>query len=234
MLGMIGLVFAHKTGRSVADRIGVKEARVIPCEFIDRFVASCQRLRVIEAARPADGAEEVVKSPLHGPRISGFAEIGSDVPLPAHVGAITGRFQHLRNGRAILAQIARISLGSRIISQDADPGLVRMQAGQQRRPRRAAPGSIVELRIAQTLAREPIEIWGLNFATKAAEVGEPHVVVQYQDNVGLRHDLSSSGALCNGCGGQQGLAELAGLSCRTNGRQVRDFACGLMAEPVTS
>ena len=58
-----------------------------------------------------------------------------------------------------------------------------MQPGHQRRPRRAAEGTVVELREPDAFRRQPIQVRRLNLAAVAAEIGKAHVVGQDDDDV---------------------------------------------------
>ena len=75
------------------------------------------------------------------------------MPLAAHVGAVAVRLQHLRDRHAAVVEVAGVALGARVVGEDADAGLVRVQAGQQRGAARAAARRVVERAEAQPVAR---------------------------------------------------------------------------------
>jgi hypothetical protein len=64
-------------------------------------------------------------------------------------------------------------------------GLVRIEAGEQARPRRATARGVVELREAEAVGGECVECGRVDLAAVAAEIGEAHVVGEDDDDVGL-------------------------------------------------
>ena len=64
-----------------------------------------------------------------------------------------------------------------------DPGLVRVQAGQQGRPRGAAAGRIVGLGEAQAAAGEPVDVWSPDLAAEGARVRVAHVIYENHDDI---------------------------------------------------
>ena len=122
------------------------------------------------------------------PRCSGQVSVGlvrlrRDVPLAAHVGVVAAGLQHLRDRHAAVVEVAGVALRAGVVGEDADAGLVRMQAGQQRGARRAAARGVVELREAQAVGGEAVEVGRVDLAAVAADVGVAHVVVEDQDDV---------------------------------------------------
>ncbi len=105
------------------------------------------------------------------------------MPLAREVRRVAGRAQGLRDGHALVGQVARVAVRGVVEVQDADPDLVGVQPGHQRRARRAAAGGVVELRQPDALGREPVDVRGVDLAAEAADVGEPHVVREDQDDV---------------------------------------------------
>ena len=64
--------------------------------------------------------------------------------------------------------------------------LLRVEAGHQSTASGPAAGSVVELREAQAVLRERIEIRRLNLAAIATEVGVTEIIREDEDDVGLR------------------------------------------------
>ena len=70
-----------------------------------------------------------------------------------------------------------------LVVEPAQPGLMRIEPGDQRRPRRAAAGTVVELREPHAARRQRVEVRRRNLAAVAADVREAHVVDQHDDDV---------------------------------------------------
>src|SRR5690242_10853607 len=102
---------------------------------------------MIEAAGADDGAVEMVKTALQRPGVGRLGEIARNVPFAAEIGLVLLLLQHLRDGDAALVEVAGVAFGAVAVGEDADAGLVRMQASEQRSARRAAARGVVELRI---------------------------------------------------------------------------------------
>ena len=77
-----------------------------------------------------------------------------------------------------------LSLGLGVlVDHRADPHLVRVPPGHQRRPRRAAPGLIVKLGQRHPAAGERVDVRRRDFRPEAADVGVPQVVGQDEHDV---------------------------------------------------
>ena len=149
--GVVLLVRADEVRRLIADRIGVEEFRILLGLVLDVLVAARQRVGMIEASRPDDGAEELVEAALQRPGIRRFREIAGDVPLAAQIAPVVLALEHFGDGHAVAIQVAGIALRPGAVGENADPGLMRVEAGQKRGARGRAAGRIVELRIAQAV-----------------------------------------------------------------------------------
>jgi len=68
---------------------------------------------------------------------------------------------------------------------------VRVEPGEERGPGGAASGGVVELGEADAVAGEGIEVWRVDFASVATDVGEADVVAEDDEDVG---------SLGGGCG----------------------------------
>ncbi len=185
--GRFAVVLVDVGDGLVADGVGVEEAAVGLGLVLDVVVAARQRIGIVEAAGADDGAEELVEAALQGPGIGRLRQAARHVPLAAHVGLVAVGLERLGNGDAALVQVAGIALRTGIVGQDADTGLMRVQTGQHRCARGTAARRIVELREAQAVARQPVEVGRFDLAAVAAEVGIAHVVVEDENNVRLAH-----------------------------------------------
>ena len=87
---------------------------------------------IVEAAGADDGAEELVEAALQRPGVGRLRQVAGDVPLAAQVGPVASALEHFGDGHAVSVQIAGVAFAARVVGEDADPGLVRMEAGQQR------------------------------------------------------------------------------------------------------
>ena len=179
---VLGAVAAQELDRLVADRVGVEEARR-PRLVFGVVVAARERVGVIETAGADDGAEEVVETALHGPGIGRLDQVARHVPLATEIAAVARGLEHLGDGGAALVQVAGVAFRARVIRQDANAGLMRVQTREQRRARRTAARRVVELREAQAVTGQPVQMGRVDFAAVAADVGIAHVVVEDQKNV---------------------------------------------------
>ena len=175
-------LLVHEGAGFVGDRIGVVEAGR------QRFVlgiglAARQRAGLEERAAAGEGAEEAVEAAPRRPGLVGLAHLGTQVPLAGQAGRVAGGLQRLGDRHAVRIDRARVAARPVVVGEDADAGLVRVQAGEQRGARRAAARSVVELREAYAAACQAIEIRGPDLTAVAADVGEPHVVDENQDDV---------------------------------------------------
>src|SRR5262249_43135291 len=66
----------------------------------------------------------------------------------------------------------------------ADAGLVRVEAGHEAGPARAAAGGVVELGEAQAVLGQGVEVGGADLAAVTAEVGVAEVVGEDEKDVG--------------------------------------------------
>ncbi len=145
LVGILARVFLEERHRLVADGIRIEEAAVGLCLVLDVLVAPRQRVGVVEAAGADDRAVELVEPALQGPSVRRCLEVARDVPLAAHVGAVAVRLQGLRDRDAAIVEIASVAFWTRVVGEDADAGLMRMQPRQHRRARGAATRRVVEL-----------------------------------------------------------------------------------------
>ena len=120
------------------------------------------------------------------------------VPFADGGGMIAGGLEHLRDGDATGVERAAIAgegfalvarageTRAAIGGHEADAGLVRIQAGEQRSARRTTPRAVVELREAQPIGGERIEIRCADFTAVTSQVREAHVVGEDDEDVGFR------------------------------------------------
>ena len=167
----------------VADGVGQEErAR----GRVDALVVPGQRAGMVVAAGAGDDAVEGVEAPLPGPVVLGTVAIhvSGHVPLARHVGPVAGLPERLGDGHGIGVEVAGVAVDAVVVHHVTDVGLVRVQPGQQRRPRGAAAGGVVELAEAQPARRQPVQVGGGDLAAVATQVREAHVVVEDHDDVG--------------------------------------------------
>src|SRR4051812_1074404 len=79
--GTLLFVLPDIGGRLIADRVGIKERRILLGFVLDVVVTARQRARVVEAASSNDGAEEMVEAALQRPGVRRLREVAGDVPL---------------------------------------------------------------------------------------------------------------------------------------------------------
>ena len=170
--------------------IGVKKVRPESLVFhVD--LASRQRARLEIGATSGQGAEETVEAPARRPGIVRFPHFAREMPLARKAGGIARRLEHLGNRDAAVIDRARVATRPVIVREDADAGLMRMQAGKQRRARGAAACRVVKLREPDAAIRQPIEVRRPDFASVAADIRKSHIVDQDEHNVGPRHETST-------------------------------------------
>src|SRR3954454_138552 len=138
----------------------------------------------------------MVEAALHRPGVGRLGEAAGDMPLAAEIARIIPALERFGDRHATLVQIAGIAFRTVAVGEDADAGLVRMQAGQQRGARRAAARGVVELRVTQPVRRKTIEVRRLDLAAVTANVRKAHVVVEDEQDVGA---VGSFGAIRHVC-----------------------------------
>jgi len=183
------LVLPQEAHRVIADRIRIIKDRGLVIGVVfggDKPVLPAQGGRVEEIAIPADGAIELLKTALQGP--VGVVVVGAvavrDVPFAAHIRAVAGGAQYFRDRHALAIQVAAVTRVIAVHHHVADARLVRIQAGQQRRPRGAAARGVVELGEPEAVGRQRIQVRRLNLPAATAQVGKADVVGQDQQKIG--------------------------------------------------
>ena len=122
-----------------------------------------------------------------------------DVPLAGHVGLVAGGLEDLGEGDAAAVEVAGVARGMDLrIDHVADAGLVRVEAGEQRRAAGAAAGGVVEMGEAHAFFGEGVEVGRADFAAEAADIGVAEIVGEEDDDVRGR-------LVCGG--GEPGAAE---------------------------
>ena len=112
------------------------------------------------------------------------------MPFAAGVGCVTGGFQHFRKGDAAVTQSTEITRQFASSDKPADARLVRVEAGEQARARRAAAAGIVAAGETQAIRGEGVECRRADLATVAAEVRVAEIVGEDEENVGALVRLS--------------------------------------------
>ena len=93
------------------------------------------------------------------------------VPFAGVIGAVPGRLEHHRQQPRPLRPIGP-PLSARMIA----PHLLRVVAGQNRRPRRPTACRVVKLCVPQAVLRQPIQMRRFNLATVTAQIRVPQVI----------------------------------------------------------
>ena len=106
------------------------------------------------------------------------------MPLAGHERTVSARTQRLGNGDTVVTQVALVGPEPAIVDHVPHAGLVRVEAGQQRGPRRTAPGTIVGLGKADAACRQAIQVRRRDLGAIASQVRVAHVVGQDEHNVG--------------------------------------------------
>ena len=165
----------------------VREVEVLVLGHADRGVVL--RDHGIELARlAAEEAPEVVEAPGVRPAVEGARRalhvVGGQVPLAEGRGAVAVHLQRLRDGRAALGQLGRVS-GERAgqLAERAEPDRVVVAAGQGRRPGGRADRGDVEAVVAQALVGDPRQVRRLHRAAEGLRVAEAGVVDQHEQHV---------------------------------------------------
>ena len=150
---------------------------VIPLR-LDRLIAKRQPttpLRPKEIRCPGNDPVVAVEPALKRPLL--FAVI-ADVPLAGHQRVVAPWLEDLRDRDAFTvektaktrdAAIVRLGLG-RCVGHVPDPGLMRMQPGEQRRPRWAAAAGVVKLGEPEAIGGELVEVRSFDLPAVAADI----------------------------------------------------------------
>jgi len=148
-------------------------------------------------AAPTDQAVVAVKAALArcwmleiaGPPVIDFTgiKLTANMPFAGHHGLVIGFLENLGNRSAVVAQVALVSRRAEIEPHMTNPGLVRIEAGQERGPGRAAAGAIVHRGQRDTACRHGIDIRCSDLRAHAADIGKAHIVGEDQDDVGFAH-----------------------------------------------
>ena len=186
------------------DRFAI-EAEVIP-----------RRARVVKTA--GRGIEAPLKAAI-GWR---DALVLPHMPLAGHAGEIARITEHLGDGDTLVIEPAAIAGQLLVVGHVADPGLMRVETGEQARPRGAAAGGVVALGEPQAVCRQGIEVRRGDLAAVAAQVGEAHVIDQDHDDVRPRRRCRPGGRASRGGGADRRKAhETEDHATRSAGRRTR-------------
>ncbi len=190
-------ILTEERHRVVADRIGViKRFRAVFGIVFrrDEGVLTREAFGIVEAAEAANRPVEPIESPLHRP-VGGVAHRmrTGHMPLPGHRRVVARRLQHLGDRHGLVAQVSRVSrCAFHFPHHEPHPCLVRVEPGEERRTRGTAARAVVELREAQPVRRQRVELWSGNLAAVTSEIGIAHVIGEDE------HDIRS-GRRESGC-----------------------------------
>jgi hypothetical protein len=116
------------------------------------------------------------------------------MPFAGNAGVIAGRAEYLGKCHHPILQLPMNTARAwnDKVFEMAEPRLVRIGAGQQRRARRAAPRGVVELREPEPAGRQRIDVGCRYLASVATDIGESHVIDEDD------HDVRPCGAALGG------------------------------------
>ena len=113
---------------------------------VDVLLIVVPQLGPVEVVAAAAHAKEPVEAATHLRRQRGVSGHVAHMPLAGDVGPVAARLQHFGHGDAAFVEIALVTRGVRDeVRHVANPGLVRVDAGQQCGPRGTAAGEAVHL-----------------------------------------------------------------------------------------
>ena len=219
----------------LVDPIGVVEVLTVAFDVV---VPPGERHGIKEAARPVNRAVEGFEPPVERPvgallgfdHLARLAEVVGDVPLPAHAGGVARVAEGFGHRRTVGGEFTAVALGPTVVDHVPHPRLVRIATGHERRPGGAAPRGVVEVREADPVGGEPVEVRGANLAPEAPDVRVAHVVGHDQHEVGavLRDRRRGSGASERQAGHQKnrGRTDHAGRSRDAAGSTKADSRPG--------
>ena len=143
-----------------------------------------------------DDTEEAVEAPLSRRRMCLVADgppvrlagdvVAAHVPFAGHQRPVIREAEHLGDRRGVFTEVSLIGSGAQVRGHVTHAGLVRIEPGQERRPGWTAPRAVVHRREHESVARQGIEMRGLDFGSHDAEIRESHVVDQNENDVGFR------------------------------------------------
>ena len=107
-------------------------------------------------------------------------------PFTGHESLIASCSQCFGKGNTAVVQVSLVSSSSHVINHMADSRTMVIQTSEQRCPRRAAPGAVIELSKAHAFAGETVNVRGFDFATVTAKIGKPHIVCDNHDEIWWR------------------------------------------------
>jgi hypothetical protein len=106
------------------------------------------------------------------------------MPFADGIAPIADRPEGLGDRQAAVVQLAAVSGMTPVFRHVADPGLMRVEPGQEARPGRATAAGVVELGEPQAFRRQLVKGGCLDLTSVTADVGIPDVVRQDHNDVG--------------------------------------------------
>ena len=189
--GIRGRLGDHAAG-VVAD--GVRVVVIIPLR-LDSAILDHQTVRIEVVATAGQGAIEPVEATGEGIGVSQRARIRNGVTLHGYArrrvpfaciaGLVPVIPQDLADGDAVLSKVSLVCGADFVVGDHvAHARLVGVQAGQETRTCGTAPGAVVHLREAYAVLRHCVEVRRPDLRSVAADIGEPHIIDQDDDDVG--------------------------------------------------
>ena len=188
LVGHAGQVVLQEPDRAVGD-VGAEVVAVLErARGVDVVVVVHQLGRVLVGL----GVEEAVvavEAPLQGPAVVGPGRAGlgqrRHVPLAGGVAAVAVGGEQLGERARLAGDLAPVAGVPGVeVRQAADPGVVVVATGEQRRPGGRAHRGGVEARVAQAAGGQAVDGGRGDLGAVAAEVAEPDVVEDHDEDVG--------------------------------------------------
>ena len=187
------VMFTNEPHRLVRKRIRVVVARRTIfgiAERRDACVVAREHRRIKVIPRSDNCAVEPIEAPLDRPTVLWTVRpdmrVLREVPLARHVSGITGGPQNFGNCQATLIQFPAITIVTSVPGHVANTSLMWIQTCEQSCSRGAATRRVVELREAQSILRERVEVGRLNLPTETTNVRVTNIVRENDDDVRAR------------------------------------------------
>src|SRR5260221_2212589 len=105
------------------------------------------------------------------------------MPLPSHPGEVTRLLQHLRDGDALVIQLAPIGRLSEILIHCSDARLMGIKPAQKRSAGGAAASLVIKLREPNAALCQIVDVGRMYFPAIAADIRVSHVVRKDNDDI---------------------------------------------------
>ena len=187
LIGTTRLTLADHPDRLVGEIVGEEVAVGILID-LDDVVVLHQPVRMVQVRERLEHSIETIEAALHRPPVlracGGHRRVAAQVPFADHHRGIAVAAQHLGGSRHIAADLGAVTGEAGVVLRDvAHPCGVAVEAREQAGTGGRAHRVHVEVAEPHTLGCEPVEVGRADLAAEAADVGEPDVVDQHEDDV---------------------------------------------------